>query len=114
MKSNSEKNLYFGAIMLFLFLVLGGLNLVDANLTRLVLPDTPFATISRTYEHGLVLKVPEKQYNLPSLEIVTIAMEDGSLLFTRNGGGGVKVPRFLTWWNIKKLRGLLDVDKLMP
>lgn len=112
MKSN-EKNLYFSAVLLFLVLVLGGLKLVDASLSRLIEPDAPFATVSLQYEHGFVLLGPEKQYCLPSLELGTIKVEESSLRFSR-GERSLKLPRFLTWGNIEKLRVLLDVDKLMP
>jgi hypothetical protein len=110
---SSDKNLYFSAILFFLLLVLGGLKLVDASLTRLIEPEAPFATFSVQYEHGLVLKGPKNQYRLPSLKLVTIRVEESSLHLSR-GGKGLKLPRFLTWGNIEKLRGLLDVDKLMP
>lgn len=112
MKS-SEKNLYFCAVLFLLLLVLGGLKLADANLTRLMAPEAPFATVSLQYEHGLVLKGPEKQYRLPSLDLVTIDVEENSLHLSR-GGRGLKLPRFVALGNIEKLRGLLDVDKLMP
>ena len=108
-----EKNLTFIAFLLLFLLFLGGVALVDTNLTRLIMPETPFATISLAYEHGLVFKGPETCYCLPSLDILTLSSGKDNLRLSR-GGPGLKVPRFISLGNIDKLRRLLDIDKLMP
>lgn len=108
-----ESNLYFIAVFLILCLVLGGLSIVDAGLTRIIMPEAPFVTLSVKYSHGLTLVVPEKHYHIPCIELCTVRIEDSYWHFAK-GGGEIKLPRFFILGDIKKLRSWLDVDKLSP
>lgn len=106
MNSNQEKNLCFGAVMILILIVFTGLKAADLNLTRLLLPDKPFSTVSITYERCLVFKGPAKQYCLPSLLVATITMEQDTLL-VELGGVRFKLPRFMVWGNLMSLRRFL-------
>jgi hypothetical protein len=108
-----ESNLYFIAMFIILGLVLGGLSIVDAGLTRLIMPEAPFVSVSIKYSHGMTLVVPDKQYHVPCIELCTVSIEDSYWHFAR-GGGEVKLPRLLIFGDIEKLRSWLDVDKLSP
>jgi hypothetical protein len=92
--------------MLLIIIVFTGLNAADLNLTRLMLPEKPFFTVSLTYEHGLVLRGPAKQYCLPALPVAAITMEQDTLVLNL-GEMRLKLPRFLVWGNLISLRRFL-------
>lgn len=112
MKSG-EKNLLFCAVFIFFLLVVVGLRLVDANLTRMIVPDTPFATFSLRYEHGFVLVGSGEKHPVPSLALVNLRTGASKLSICR-GRGELVLPLYLNLGEIKGLRGLLAVDKLLP
>lgn len=112
MKSR-EKNLYFCAFFGLLLLVLGGLELVDTNLNRLILPQAPIATLSLGYEHGLALTGATRDYRLPCLELVTLRVE-GEDLFLSRGEKSLKIPASLPLGQIEGLRRMLHIDKSLP
>jgi hypothetical protein len=100
-----EKNQLFIGLLLFILIVVFGLNLVDGGLTRLLLPEQAFATVSVGYSHGLYFVGPNSHFQIQSKKIGALKIEGESiqleLLFFR-----LQLPLFLHLGNIENLREL--------
>jgi len=114
MKSDAEKNLLFVGIVMLLMVVIIGINLVDGSLTRLMLPDLPFSTVSVKYNHGMVLTGPESELCLvsPSLAALWVA---GDVVHVETVWFKIRTPYILTLGNIENMRTLTGLlTKLIP
>lgn len=90
MKGN-EKNLLFLGIIMLLVLVVFGLRIVDNSLTGLLLPDSPYLTVAVEYEHGIIIRGPERVIHIPVQDIASLLVNDGSIEI-RTCGIKIRIP----------------------
>jgi hypothetical protein len=102
-KSGAEKNLLFLGLAIFALVVIGGLNLVDGNLTRLMVPESPYLTASVSYDHGIVISGPERKIRLGAQDLVFIASRGGEVHLER-GPIQLRIPYIITLGGIEKIR----------
>lgn len=105
-----ENNTIFIGVTLLILIVLVGAGLVDASLSKLLLPPEPFATVAVDYQHGIVIRGPESEICLKAAKIGTLAVE-GEAIIIQTGFFSIKVPFVLTVGNISRLRDALLLTK---
>jgi len=79
--SDSEKNLIFAATVLLVLVVIAGIGMVDNSLTRLIMPERPFATVAVKYQHGLLVQGAEADVYLKAYEIGAITIDQKEICF---------------------------------
>lgn len=98
-----ENNLLFLGISVLILIVFTGANLVDTSLTKLLLPEEPFATMAVKYEHGFVFQGPQSKVSFPPALMGHLAVEEDRIELS-TGYFAVKIPFVLTLGNIDSLR----------
>lgn len=106
--SAKEKNTAFLIVVIFLLIVFAGINQVDTALTKLVVPEKPFASASIGYSHGFILAGPESQLHLPGLRIARLNLEENVLEYSCSKFQ-VRVPLLLHIGDIDKLRTMAEM-----
>lgn len=108
-----EKNLVFCCLLLFFFVVQGGLNFVDSGLTRLLVPEKPFTTASIMYRGGFVIICSDKEYSMPSLSLGSLGF-DGDSICISHGDRSIRLPRYIVLGELGQRNMARDVDKMPP
>ena len=102
---DKEKNQLFICITLLAVIVVFGLSLVDGGLTRLVLPEEDFSTISVGYNHGLYFAGPNSRYQLNSKRIGALLIIEEELQ-VETLSFRLRLPLYINLGSIENIRDM--------
>lgn len=93
--TDREKNLIFCALLLIVFVLVGGLNLTDINLNRMLLPSEEIRTVSIRFDHGVTFKAGGQEWRPAGFSLLGLTHGDG-MIYVSLGGREKALPRYLT------------------
>ena len=106
--TDSEKNLHFICLLLFVFVLLLGIRAVDGNLGRMLLPEPEFRTAAVGYEHGWAFHSQGASFIFPTANLARLEV-DGEELTVGFAASRLRLPLAVKLFHIDQLRSMVDM-----